>query len=499
MGEPRAGLMDRIENVLGYCLRGLAALGALYLIGVFAYVAVSRCRYGFDLEWMEGGMVDHLVRVLHGQGLYVAPSVDFVPFLYNPFYYYAAVPFAWIFGVGYFPLRLLSVLSTLACIGLVYFTVWKRGRTHLPALLSAGFYAGTFALSGGWFDLARVDSLFVALCLGAYVATGASRPAIAAGVSALCTFLAFETKQAAAMIVPALFVTLLFTRGKKLALAYGAASAVPIVLVTLWFHTATDGWYTYYAFTLASGHPSIPEMYADFWKREVFAEVPVAMLLGLYFACVRGEAKTPEHRRALLPFVLALAFMAYAMRLHSGSFLNDKMPLHAALALASGFALGDLFGSEARRQGLAAFGAAAFLCQFGFLLYPPARYVPTREDRAEGVRLLETLQEFEGPVLLTQHGFLPRRVGKPSFAHGMATFDVQRAEGDPRGAWAMLRESYRVALSTHRFSAVLTDDGLVLNDLVERYYRRAPLGGNHNAMVPKTGPTYRPRNLYVPR
>jgi hypothetical protein len=49
------------------------------------------------------------------------------------------------------------------------------------------------------------------------------------------------------------------------------------------------------------------------------------------------------------------------------------------------------------------------------------------------------------------------------------------------------------------FSAVLTDDGLVVNDLVERFYRRDHLGGDHRALVPKTGPTYRPRNLYVPR
>jgi hypothetical protein len=448
---------------------------------------------------MEGGMVDHLERVLRGQGLYVPPSVDFVPFLYNPFYYFAAVPFAWIFGVGYFPLRLLSLVSTLACVGLIFWIVWHPTRARVPAHLGAGFYAGTFALSGAWFDLARVDSLFVALCLGAYATVRVPRPALSIAASALCTILAFETKQAAVVIIPAIALAFFLTKGFRSAVAYSVASVVPLAVVTWFLHRATDGWYTYYAFTLPSGHPSIPEMYADFWKLEVFAEVPVAMLFAVYLACAKGDGTTSEYRRALLPFVFALIGMAYAMRLHSGSFLNDKMALHAGLALTLGFGIRELWRGDVDRSGLVSFGALAFLIQFAFLLYPPARYIPTKADRAEGARLLETLRQFPGPVLITQHGFLPRRVGKPSFAHGMATFDVQRAEGDPRGAWERLRRSYHDALESRRFSAVLTDDGLVVNDLVERFYRKDYLGGDHRALVPKTGPTYRPRNLYLPR
>jgi hypothetical protein len=474
-------------------------LSAAYLVGVFLWIAVARCRYGFDLEWMEGGMVDHLERVVRGQALYVAPSVDFVTFLYNPFYYFAAVPFAWIFGVGYFPLRLLSLVSTLASVGLIFWIVWQATRARVPALVGAGFYAGTFALSGGWFDLARVDSLFVALCLGAYAMARTPRPAISLAASALCTVLAFETKQAAAMIIPGIALTFLLTKGLRSAVAYSLASLLPIAVVTWLLHRSTDGWYTYYAFSLPMGFPNVPEMYVDFWKQEVFAEVPVAMLFAVYFACAKGDRVTSEHRRAILPFVVALVGMGYVVRLHAGSYLNDKMALHAALALTLGFGTRELWRGDEDRSGLVSYGAIACLLQFAILLYPPARYIPTRADRAEGARLLQTLSEFPGPVLITQHGYLPRRVGKPSFAHGMATFDVQRTEGDPRGAWERLRQSYYDALASHRFSAVLTDDGLVVNDLVERFYRRDHLGGDHRAMVPKTGPTYRPRNLYVPR
>ena len=43
-----------------------------------------RLPHLFEIEWMEGSMVDHVRRVIDGQPLYVAPSLDFVPFIYPP-------------------------------------------------------------------------------------------------------------------------------------------------------------------------------------------------------------------------------------------------------------------------------------------------------------------------------------------------------------------------------------------------------------------------------
>ena len=61
-----------------------------------------RARYPFELEWMEGGVLDHVRVVLSGQPLYRAPSVEFTPFIYTPFYYAVCAALARVFGVGFF-------------------------------------------------------------------------------------------------------------------------------------------------------------------------------------------------------------------------------------------------------------------------------------------------------------------------------------------------------------------------------------------------------------
>ena len=51
-----------------------------------AIAVVSRFPYPFGLEWMEGGILAHALRIAEGQPTYAAPSVDFIPFLYTPLY-----------------------------------------------------------------------------------------------------------------------------------------------------------------------------------------------------------------------------------------------------------------------------------------------------------------------------------------------------------------------------------------------------------------------------
>src|SRR5207247_9527854 len=53
---------------------------------VLARVFLLRLRYPLDLEWMEGGVLTHTLRLGRGQPLYAEPSVDFVSFLYTPLY-----------------------------------------------------------------------------------------------------------------------------------------------------------------------------------------------------------------------------------------------------------------------------------------------------------------------------------------------------------------------------------------------------------------------------
>jgi hypothetical protein len=49
---------------------------------------------------VRGTSVDLVRRILSGQSIYVAPSIDFIPHLYAPLYFYVAAALSRILGVG---------------------------------------------------------------------------------------------------------------------------------------------------------------------------------------------------------------------------------------------------------------------------------------------------------------------------------------------------------------------------------------------------------------
>jgi hypothetical protein len=86
---------------------------------VFLWVSLQRIRYPLDLEWMESGMMCHALRLLLGQGIYVPPSVDFIPHLYTPLYPALLALLGKLTGdVSYLAARLVSLLSFLGALGL---------------------------------------------------------------------------------------------------------------------------------------------------------------------------------------------------------------------------------------------------------------------------------------------------------------------------------------------------------------------------------------------
>jgi hypothetical protein len=96
---------------------------AAVLAGITAYAITMRVPYPFELEWMEGEMVVHVTRLMHGQPLYVGPTLAFVPFGYPPLYYYVSLAVASFIDGGFLPLRIVSIASTVitlaAIIGIV--------------------------------------------------------------------------------------------------------------------------------------------------------------------------------------------------------------------------------------------------------------------------------------------------------------------------------------------------------------------------------------------
>lgn len=479
----------------------LLAVAGLYLLA-FVGVAALRVGYPFELEWMEGGMLGQVRWLLAGHRLYGPPSVGFVPFIYMPLYTYVSAGSCAMAGVGFLPMRLVSVAATLGSLGLIHRLVSLETGSRFAGAMAAGLFAATFGVSDFWFDLARVDMLFLVLVLGAVSLVrvgGSAWSAVAAGV---VLALAFLTKQTAAVVSVPLMAYALATQWRRgLALtvtAVGLASASVVVLDAL-----HDGWLGFYVFTVPASHRLRWAMLAGFWTGDVLAPLSVAFVLGL--AYVGGEAVSGERRRALFYGLVGAGALAASWmgRMKVGGDVNASIPAHAALAVAFGLGLHRLVtlqrvSAYGRRVGRELVVYVACLVQLGLLAYDPRPQVPTRADRQAGDALVARLAQTEGSVWVQAHGYLAVRAGRPPTAHAMAVRDLLEPGTGPGEA---LRRELVGAIRRRRFAAIVCDRlAFGFEEPIEEHYAlHERLFDAPGIFVPVTGLKVRPEILLVPR
>jgi hypothetical protein len=420
-----------------------AALAGLVAIGAYLFVALSRLGYPFALQPLEGNSLVEVHRILAGQPLYPAPTAGYVPDGYTPLYFYVTAAAARVLGVSYLPLRLVSLLSSLACFALLARLVQRETGSIAAGTGAAGMFAATYFVTGTWFDVARVDSLFLALSIaGLYAArwmTG-TRGAVAAGVLLAAAALTKQTGLAEGVVVLAALLT-----GPRRRLAWIAALAEFAVfgISTLALRLASGGWFTYYVFKAMSEHALNVSNFGWFCTALLTA-------LGLAVcAALIGARRVP---RELLAGCATLAVGGCAALVHSGGAINDVLPAYLAVALLAGLALG---GDSSRWVTTVA--GLLVLAQSVFLLAGahPSQAIPTSADRAVGERLVAGMRDFGGDVIVPGDPALSLLAGMTPAAHPGAVYDVLRATD--RAAIVSYRRSAEEAVATHQFSAIITN------------------------------------------
>ena len=128
-----------LEKVLSIC--------ACYYLAVYCIVGAVRMPFPGALEWLESSAYYQVLRVLAGQSLYVEPSLEYVPSIYPPLYFYAAALLARITGPGFLALRLVSFLSSLGSMALIGYIVYRESYRRIAGLWAAGFFAATYCVS----------------------------------------------------------------------------------------------------------------------------------------------------------------------------------------------------------------------------------------------------------------------------------------------------------------------------------------------------------------
>lgn len=471
-----------------------ASLGSILLY--FTLVGL-RIGYPFELETFEGVMADHVLRILDGLPLYTAPSMDFAQCVYAPLYYYVSALFAKTLGLHLWVLRLVSVLASIACLALLFAYVRRETGSRLCACLASGFYAATYGVCVGWFDTARVDSLYLCLLLSGVYALRFTTSRVGWIATGILLALAFFTKQTTLPAsLPVLGVVALFHPLRAIWILVPFFSLIwgGSLLMDFWY----DGWFWPYFWGSLSEHPLREGRALEFWTRHVARQMPLIAAMALAGIGVWMRNWTNWREKF---FLLALAggFLAAAWigRWSVGGAQNALLPSCAIGALLLGILLHHALERTSGLMGKQIVLYALVLLQFALVAYDPRSLVPSRADREAGKALIERLKNIEGDVWVAFHGHLGPMAGKP--AHALYYFPLPSFTPRGGGGPVFVKENLDRAVREQRFAAILFD-AHSLPEGWDAYYREAgPVFDRPDVFFPVTGYQTRPRGLFVRR
>lgn len=319
----RAPWPGRLERLLW----ALAAAGALWVLIDVATTIALRATYPYDLEWMEGGTLHHASRIATGQGIYVAPSVSFIPYLYTPLYPALIGLLGSVAGISYGLARGVSIaalLTTFIGVWLHFrrFRLWRDGipllasqagspatqtlkatswrpELWVAALVAAAGYAAGYRYVDGWFDLARADSLFLCLVTVScfvYVREPeeSALPMRLVAITALLA-LAFFCKQTGVIYVGVLGALMLVTSPRRMWIMIPIAAGLGLGFSWV-LQGASSGWFWTYVFELHQQHEF---SWARVWQslpNQARAVWPISLALagGVAWALLHVAVRAPR-------------------------------------------------------------------------------------------------------------------------------------------------------------------------------------------------------------
>lgn len=447
-------------TTLAYSIeRGLIialSLLASGFIGLFYFIVLRRITYPFPLEWTEGAGLDMIRRIVHHQQIYVEPSKDFVSFLYTPVYYYLGAALSYLTGLNIVTLRLLSVLATSGCFVLIFDMVRRQTRDWFTGWIACGLFAALYAHSNGWFDLGRVDMLYVFFLLLAI--NLAERGYLI--WSAIVFIVAFQTKQSAATI--AVFVLASqWNRPRRLIAALSTFGFG--VFFTFWLlDRESHGWYRYYTVFLPAHHAWARRFLAEFWLHDLLSPLGVVFVFVLLALALFVSQITEIRTKAIFwAFTtIGITLSSLAARLHVGGAVNSTLPLYSWVCILFGLSMHVVLlrTKEAPAQLvplLSIVALAACGIQFGQLVYLPGRFVPTTRQREEAEQVLKRVSMLPGKIFVNHQVIDAGGAGIQEFAVDWEVWDVLR--GDQGEAGQRLKTELIHSFQNHEFAGILSD------------------------------------------
>lgn len=472
------------------------AVAALF-IGQYLLIAINRIAYPYELEWMEGATVDTFARVLRGDLLYTAPSIDYVPPIYGPAYFYLGAAFPLLFGPTLFAVRFLSFIASLGIFILLLVWTRREGGSISAAAFACGLFAACFEVLGGWFDLARVDTTYLfCLLFGGYLLrfAASSRMLI---LSAVVLSIATLIKVNAGLVIIFLIPPVLLIHRKQ-AFAWLSTLAIIGGGVTALFTFISGEWFLYFVLARSQDAILLPSIWFELWTSDI-ASIWLPLLLAVIYIIRLARMKQLDAFRFYTYYALGMILASFLSRIHHGSWVNVNFSAYAVLILLAGLSLGHLVKAASRP--IWSVGVAALIVlQFWGLVYDSRNHLPDEEDLAAGQMFINLLSEADGEVLLFAHGYYPRLANVPSPESG---WFMNMIHGERTGAKEQFDASVADAIQARRFAAIITDNAIYLHEnyfeLLAESYDDHEIPTQGTAFFPVTGQATRPLHWWTPK
>lgn len=401
----------------------LAVLSAGSVVAVIALV-VNHVRFPFFIDLMEGVVMQHAQRAMHGQSIYPLPTPEFVPLAYNALFYLLAAPFLLLFGDTLSTLRSVAVLGFLGSAVAMFVIVRGASRSAWWGAIAVGLFCAAYPAMDAYLDSAHSDSWLLCCALwGTFLVGRPSRGARIAGILVLVA--AFWFKQHGAVFLGVALLFLTWREGLRQALLYWL---VAIVLGPLLYLVAPGPIFgpDFHYFTWV-----VPSGWSQLTTRTLYRVIHYAKTYYpvLVLASLAGAYRAFRSKRIdILELQLGAALLTALMgSLDPGSSNNVFIPFSAFCILCGSIALARI--DEAGTTVLWLRPALlAVLLAFATLLRDPRAYWLPASARASYADLQATIRALPGTVYAPGIGQLVSGPRLYPAAHWVALEDMMRGQ-----------------------------------------------------------------------
>jgi hypothetical protein len=318
-----------------------------------------------------------------------------------------------------------------------------------------GNFASLYLFVEGWFDIGRVDSLFLLLFLLAIYCTRFEHPLLAAAVWVL----AFQTKQSV-LPIAAIFLLTYWERKRpvRVAMALGVYAVLAWASIA-WMDHVSGGWYSFYVFGTVKGLPAVARM-AALYPGETLLRPLAIVFAVIAAAALLAPVSLRSRKTAFYVVGSAVLYVAFwYVRAHRGEG-NTMQAVYLWTLLLFGMALARLLSAMKYGQlgGTAWVNVLllAVVFQMASQIYSPGAFVLSVVQREDRDKFEEQLRAIPGDVYVVNHSWDALMAGKQAHAEGEAVGAVVDAGGAPGTAF---KEEIHHAMMAHQFAAIALDAG----------------------------------------